>query len=155
MYVYTRKRPRVLQCAREARVYRNKYVKRMYIYIWWSCKCVYLCMCVNCARLFIFVCVHVYHNNSMYTILSRIMLIAHQASLLSDGIKSEISKLAKKKRKKNHVLVRYTYSHCFLFFFINQYSFWTSFLFSLLTSLAFKFPLSNEIDKYSDNRNVN
>lgn len=70
-----------------------------------------MCISVNvyCARLFFFVYVYVYHNNSMYT-LSRIILIAYQASLLSGGIKSKISKLAKKmekkKRKKNYYSTR-------------------------------------------------
>lgn len=48
-------------------------------------------------------------------ILSRIILIAYQASLLSDGIKSKISKLAKKvkKEKKNHSTARPGQVHVF------------------------------------------
>lgn len=63
-----------------------------------------------------YICVFVYITiNSMYTILSRIILIAYQASLLSDGIKSKISKLAKKKkkRKKNHYSIRPGQVHVF------------------------------------------
>lgn len=46
----------------------------------------------------------------MYTILSRIILIAYQASLLSDGIKSKISKLAKKVKKEKKPLYSTSWS---------------------------------------------
>lgn len=58
----------------------------------------------------------------MYTILSCIILIAYQASLLSDGKKSKISKLAKSKQKEQkkeplqHTFWSGTYIHDRLFF---------------------------------------
>lgn len=122
------------RCARDVRVYTNKYVKRMYIYTWWLCKCVSMCVL---RALFFFVCMYVYHNNSMYTILSRIILIAYQASLLSDGIKSKISKLAKKKikRKKNHYSTSWSGTRIHDRYFFDKwikYLLWTLFLFFLL-----------------------
>lgn len=114
-------------------------------------KCSYLCICVwMCiSRVFFFVRVyHVYHNNSMYTILSCIILTAYQASLLSDGIKSKISKLAKSEQKEQkkkeplqHTFWSGTRIHDRLFFWnksIVPLNFIFFFLSSLLIVLVFK-----------------
>lgn len=145
MYVYTRRRSHViLMCTRCVRVYTNKYVKRMYIYTWWLCNCVCMCVFFFASACGCYICVFVYITiNSMYTILSRIILIAYQASLLSDGIKSKISKLAKKKKEEKEPLQHTSWSgtrisRSILFWRISSLlELYFSLFFSSLTSPSF------------------